>query len=313
MKLTKTVVGSFPPKHIPVEESIKQIIELQLKYGIDIVSDGEQRSDMIGYFGALKGLDMTPRGPCVASRISAMDNPKDFVKLKDLILVRNHLKKIGREDVDVKVAITGPVTLGFSAALNGLTYYSSISDPSLYTDFAEALNPLILEVAKAGCHVQIDEPSLSSRVMDSSKAVKIINESCRDFPDSFYDEGKLVLHTCGALNENLLRDFMKLDAPILSLAFSSPIVKRNIEIISRVILRDNGKKLGVGCVSVQASRSEDVEDTETIIRRLKAIREKVGDDLIAFIHPDCGLRGTSQETAELILKRMNLATEHISP
>lgn len=309
MKLKKTVVGSFPPRDTPIEESIRSIIELQLEHEIDIVSDGEQRSDMIGYFESIRGLDRAPRGLRVASRIHPMENPRDFVKLKDLLLVKNYLKKINREDVEVKVTITGPVTLGFYTALNGLAYYASISDLNLYIDFAEALNPLILEVARTGCHVQIDEPGLSSRVIDPSKAAKIINASIRDIPDSFFDDDKLILHTCGPLNESLLKELMRLDAPVLSLAFSSPNVRRNVDIISREAFKEYGKKLGVGCVSVQASRIEEVEEVRTISKRIRTIRERVGDEYIAFVHPDCGLRGTDDIVAELILKRMNQAAK----
>jgi methionine synthase II (cobalamin-independent) len=50
MQIEKTVVGSFPKSDSPVEKAIREIVDLQLNYGIDLITDGEQRSNMIQYF-----------------------------------------------------------------------------------------------------------------------------------------------------------------------------------------------------------------------------------------------------------------------
>jgi methionine synthase II (cobalamin-independent) len=47
--LLKTVVGSFPPKKLLLEKATKWAVDLQLNHDLDIVSDGEQRTDMISY------------------------------------------------------------------------------------------------------------------------------------------------------------------------------------------------------------------------------------------------------------------------
>jgi len=311
MKLQKTVVGSFPLKEPPIEKAIEQIIDIQLKHKIDVVSDGEQRSDMLGYFESIPGLERSQRGIFVSSKISALDDPKNFVKLKDLHFVMKLLEEKSRIDTHVKVTITGPITLGFFCGVNGLKYYSNLRDLHLYSDFADALSPLILEIAKNNCYIQIDEPSLSSRVINPEDAVKIINRSFRELPSFLYDKGRLVLHACGALNEPLLKEMVKLDVPTLSLAFSATNVQKNIQVISKQLLQSGEKKLGAGCISVQAASKGDVEKVEVVTRRLRSIIEKVGEEQIEFAHPDCGLRNTNPEAVELILERMNSATKHI--
>jgi 5-methyltetrahydropteroyltriglutamate--homocysteine methyltransferase len=305
MKFLKTVVGSFPQKKIALEEAIKLVVDLQLKHGIDIISDGEQRADIIGYFGSLPGLGMKPNGPYIKSKVTPLEEAEDFVKLRDLDFVRDYLRNKGREDVKVKVSVTGPITLGFSCALNGLEYYNNIGDRQLYSDCARALNPLIVESAEKGCYIQIDEPSLSIGIMNPKDAVEIVNEAISGLPTAIYEGKKLIVHICGAFNEKLFKAFMSLDAPILSLAFSALNVRKNMEVVSKPLLQSGEKKLGMGCISVQANKKEEVEKLYTVIERLKTMVDKIGQDGIALIHPDCGLRNTAEDAIEPILETLS--------
>jgi len=305
MQILKTVVGSFPKLEGPVEESIKRVVDIQLKHDVDIVSDGEQRSDMIGYFDAIPGLGRNNRGVFIQSKVKPIGTPKDHIKLRDFRFVRNYLDSLGKGGIPIKVTITGPITLGFSCALNGLGYYRNVGDLDIYYDFAQALSPLIGEVARNDCYLQIDEPSLSSRVIDSKKAVKFVNESIKDVTSDFRDRNRLSVHICGPLNEQLLSDFMTLDAPVLSLAFSAHNVRNNLEVVSKQMLEMHDKKIGAGCISVQATTIEEVEREEVIKDRLLKLFNRIGLERILYIHPDCGFRSTSLEASELILERMN--------
>ena len=311
MNPLKTVVGSFPPKKLPLEKAIEWAVDLQLAHDLDVISDGEQRTDMINYFQSLPGLGVKPNGPYVKSKVMPFNEPEAFSKLQDLRYVKDYLKSKNREDLQVKVSITGPITLGFACACNGVEHYGGMRDAKLYSDFASALKPLAKAVAKTGCYVQIDEPSLSIRVMESAQAVKIVNETLSGVPSSTFDEGKLIVHVCGSLNKPLFEDLMSLDAPVLSLAFSAPTVRGNVEAVSRLSLQGHGKKLGVGCVSVQAKSKEEVDSRDSVIQRLKAIRDKIGDEQIAFVHPDCGMRGTCEDAVEPILERVVNSAEYL--
>ena len=300
----KAVVGSFPPKKLALEDAIKWAVDIQLKHGIDLISDGEQRADMMSYFSSFPGLGIKSGGPYVKSKILPLDDPRSFVKLEDLQFVRDYLRSKGREDVRVKVSVTGPISLGFSCAYNGVEHYGSIMDMKLYSDFAQALNPLIKEISKTGCYVQIDEPSLSARVMNAKEAVEIVNEALSGLPTTLYEEGKLSVHICGALNESLFKDFMNLDVPILSLAFSAPNVRKNLEVISKPVLQSAGKKLGIGCVSVQVARKEEVDKLDVVFERLKIVMDRIGREMVAYLHPDCGLRPTGEDAVEPILETL---------
>jgi 5-methyltetrahydropteroyltriglutamate--homocysteine methyltransferase len=311
VKLLKTVIGSFPPKELPLEDAVRWAIDVQLRHGVDIVSDGEQRGDMINYFSFIPGLEVGPHGPYVKSRVLPVDDPRSFAKLQDLRLAEDYLRTIGREDVKVKVSVTGPITLGFACAANGLKYYSSLGDVKLYNDFAQALNPLILELARTGCYVQIDEPSLSVGVMNAKDAVRIVNIALSHLPTLLRREGRLSVHICGPLTEALFKDFLKLDAPVLSLAFSTPNVRKNLELVRRRALEEAEKKLGVGCVSAQVPRADKMERLDVVIQRLKTVRESVGTELIAYLHPDCGMRNTDKDAVEPILEMLNSAAHFL--
>jgi 5-methyltetrahydropteroyltriglutamate--homocysteine methyltransferase len=300
----KTVIGSFPPKKLPLQKAIEWAVDLQLAHGLDVISDGEQRTDMINYFSSLPGLGTKSTGPYVKSKIIPLEKPESFSKLQDLRYVREYLSRKNRGNVQVKVSITGPITLGFACACNGVEHYSGMRDVRLYSDFASALKPLATAIAKTGCYVQVDEPSLSIRVMEASQAVKIVNEVLSGVPSSAFDEGRLIVHVCGSLNKPLFEDLMSLDTPTFSLAFSAPTVKSNVEAISKLSLQGHRKKLGVGCVSVQAKTKEEVDSLDVVIQRLDMIRDKIGEEQIAFVHPDCGMRGTGEEAVEPILERV---------
>jgi len=57
---------------------------------------------------------MTPRGPCIRSRILPLENPGSYVKLVDYQFMKEYLMARGRKDVKAKITVTGPVTFGFS-------------------------------------------------------------------------------------------------------------------------------------------------------------------------------------------------------
>jgi methionine synthase II (cobalamin-independent) len=139
-----------------------------------------------------------------------------------------------------------------------------------------------------------------------------VNETLRGVPASVCDEGKLIVHVCGPLTPSLFTDLVNLDACILSLAFSAPSVTKNVEAVSNQALETHGKMLGVGCVSVQANKKQDVEPLDSVLRRLKTIVDKVGRNHVAFLHPDCGLRGTGEGALEPILETVALSARYLS-
>ncbi|MEM1524992.1 MAG: hypothetical protein QW618_02505, partial [Nitrososphaerales archaeon] len=250
MPLVKTVIGSLPILNIPTHELIKSNLNLQLKYGIDIVSDGEPRADMIEYFYQIPGLVKLAKGLRIGGKIKPMDNPSEFIKVQDFKYTQAYLRELNRFDVKIKTAVTGPITLGLNCAINGVEYYSSIKDYRIYSDLANAIQPLIIELLENGSLVQIDEPILSTRFMDIDKAIKIINSMIDGIPNRLMS--RMSAHVCGALTKELFNNLLKLHIPTLSLAFSSSLESSNIQVLSKEKVEEHKVKIGVGCISVVA-------------------------------------------------------------
>ena len=112
MPIEKTVVGSFPKSDKPFEKAIREIVDLQLYYGIDLITDGEQRSNMIQYFEQIPGLERVSNGLRIVGKVEPMqlDKIDEFYKITEYKTVKSILKSMGKENVKTKITITGPMT-----------------------------------------------------------------------------------------------------------------------------------------------------------------------------------------------------------
>lgn len=309
-KLTRAVVGSFPSFDNDIETSILHIIDLQLKYGIDVISPGEQRYDMIAYFSeVLPGLRHEGSKSYITGRIQPPEELSKFEKFKDFELVKNYLDRNGKNG-KIKVTITGPITLGFTcaASLNphggiSIEPYKNIIDTSLYADVSNALQPIANEFQKKGAIVQIDEPGFSAGYLNYIKFKNEIIEWINEYLTPDLNPENTVMHCCGRLTKQLLEDVLVKFENIetFSFAFDGKIEKDNINMLSRKIFEDYGKKLGFGCIS---GANAVLSDPETVRANVATAVDKIGLDNIKFIHPDCGLKVISPEKAENVLVNM---------
>lgn len=153
MPIEKTVVGSFPKSDSPLEKAIREIVDLQLYYGIDVITDGELRSNMIQYFEQIPGIERLGDGLRIVRKIEPMERDKidEFYKIKDYKTVKSILESLGKETVKIKITITGPMTLGTTCALTDinstLEHYDLDDEETLYSDFSHALLPTSAESA----------------------------------------------------------------------------------------------------------------------------------------------------------------------
>jgi methionine synthase II (cobalamin-independent) len=287
------VVGSFPSfDESDIENSILKIIDTQLKYGID-------GTDMITYFTkVIPGL--THEG--ITSKIKPPEELTSFSKINDFKFVKNYLEQNGKTN-KIKLTITGPVTLGFSCGLNGYeeSPYSTVKDLQIYADTSTALKPIADEFQKSGALVQIDEPGLSAGYVNykdfSKELFQWINEMTADL-----NPENTIMHICGRIPKRLLEIVLQFEnIGTFSFAFDGLVEKDNIDIISRKIFEDYGKKLGFGCIS---GVNRVLSDPKTVKSNIVAAVEKIGVENIAFIHPDCGLRVLSPENTEVVLNNM---------
>jgi methionine synthase II (cobalamin-independent) len=296
-----TAIGSFPPGGRTLEESLSYYVKLQLELGFDLITDGEARHDMISYLaGDIPGLGFTGSKPAIVGRITEPRRLGECLKVKDLTLVRDLLREKG-SDKPIKIAVTGPVTLGFTCALVGSGPYSGPVDPALYDDLALSLGSLASFLQSSGAIVQIDEPGLSGGFMDPTKGVNHLRRMT-----SSLDPCRTVVHVCGRISRRLNEELLKLEGTnILSHAFASS--PENLDVLDRKRLLEAGKSLGAGIVRVGTAKPESVDSPQEIAALLESIRSRIGEDLIRYVHPDCGLRNTNADAATALLTNLSRA------
>jgi methionine synthase II (cobalamin-independent) len=303
MRLKRTVIGSFPRLAEDDEKAFELAVALQRKYGIDLLSDGEQRGDMIVYLArTIPGLAVQGNVPKVVGKVSPPEHPEKVHKVADYFALRKKYP-----DLTFKVTLTGPTTLAISCGSKGLSKdYRSYVDFSLTQDIAEALKAIARPLIKARAYIQIDEPILSQGFRDLRERIGLI-----DYVLEGADPERCATHICGWLGRQpVLQELAKLEnVSVLSHAFSALQEKENVKLLSQSLFEDSGKKLGAGVISVSPIHDYDIETPESVASRIDNIASIVGEDNIAFLHPDCGLGATRKEYVERIMHAFQTGCE----
>ncbi len=298
-----TTIGSLFRFSEDLHESIAKAIEFQRGFGLDIVSDGEQRADMVAYFAeSFEGLGVENGTPVVLGRIGLKSGPEEFSKVKDLVYARSKFP-----DLKIKVAITGPTTLGMTCGSRKIrSHYRNIMDFSMYEDIASALAPIAKAVTDHGGHLQIDEPFLSQGYKDLEARVGLVDRIAEGLP-----RDRVSVHVCGFVGRfGVVNHLLALDnVSVLSFAFAGRTEVRNIEHISRKGFEDGQKRLGAGCISVTPLSEGEVDTAADVAAKLKEISSKVGRGNIAYAHPDCGMRATNKSLVPIILHNMRAGVD----
>lgn len=280
-----TVIGSYPLSYGELgKEAIVRSVRDQIDAGIQLVSDGQTRYDMVEYFArAIEGYSYDVKS--VINGKIGKGNPEIF--LEDLEITKGiapHVKGI----------ITGPVTLVFSSRIKD--YYKGYRDEKVYLDTAEALLDIARALEENGVEwMQIDEPFLSvgAPMGIARKAVESIALNLKV---------PVALHVCGRVVQ-IFKELLEWKGiKMLSHAFMGD---DNMEILGFEELWSSDKMLGLGCIDTKSTRIEEVEDIEKLIRMAM---EHIPEERIA-VHPDCGLRMFPREVALEKMKRMVIAAE----
>jgi len=307
--MLKTVVGSYPVvkgspdsitdkiknffgKYDEYEFSIKKAIDDQLSAGIDILSDGQVRGDMVEIFvNNMYGFE----GRRVVSKV-------EFVKPITLKDIKYSSKYISEKDPKkgIKGIITGPSTLASSLRVEN--YYTDNKDENLIYDLARALNKEALSIQSSVKMIQIDEPILSTGMYDltiAKKAVDILTNGVT-VPIS--------MHVCG----NVVKIFEELNnfnVDILDHEFAS--CKSNLELLNTI-----KKKVGFGCINTKIKSVDTVDEVKELI--LEGIEiygnndNKCGNvNESIIIDPDCGMRLLPIDVAYSKLNNMVLAASEV--
>ncbi len=287
--LPTTVVGSYPvvkggglrnlfdPLHSAVETAVND----QVKAGIDIISDGQVRGDMIQVFASkLPGV----KGQEVIGQIQPASGP---ITVGD---TRYALTKSPK----VKGIITGPTTLAHGLHIATPMYRSK---EELALDLAAALIPEAKALEAAGITLlQIDEPMFSTGMSDleiGKKAIGLITAALHV---------PTCLHVCGNLG-NVIDEILKVNVNVLDFEFANN--PANLDLLSRRDLA--GRMIGYGCVD---SASETVESIPEIRKRIEQ-GIQIFDPRIMLLDPDCGMRMRSHEVAYSKLKNLTVAAKEV--
>lgn len=307
--MKSTVVGSFPveikeassPKnkllnalgaYDPFKESIKDSVIAQLDAGVDIISDGQVRGDMVSIFTRyIPGMKIEDGNAVIVSKIR---NPTQEISIKDL----KYAKKIMSEYYDgnipeghgVKGIITGPNTIVHSSRIAG--FYKNKEDAII--DLAHSLKLEVDAIASKvePVYIQIDEPFLSTGMVDmrvASEAIDILHENL---------EIPLAMHVCGTL-DGVFKDLAKFNVDILDMEFAGNNV--NIDVLEDNANLIHNKKIGFGCVDSSVNTVDNVDDVDDLVVRAINI---VGKDNL-LLDPDCGLRRAPKDVAFEKLRLMN--------
>jgi len=287
--LPTTVVGSYPVVKgtglsgllDPYRAAVRTAVADQLEAGIDIISDGQVRGDMVKAFTSrLPGI----RGTEVIGTLSPPSGP---------ITVGDTRYALSRAP-QVKGILTGPTTLSFALRIATPAYRDR---GELAIDLARILAGEAASLAAAGAAIiQVDEPILSTGTADLSGARDALGVLTKDI------RVPVCLHVCGDLTA-VIDDLIAMPVSILDLEFAHSA--GNLD-----LCRDRAfgeKMVGFGCVD---SADPVAEPVETIRSRITAALS-VFDPGQLLIDPDCGLRMLPRDTAFLKLSRMVEAVREI--
>jgi len=280
--LATTVVGSYPvvkgggmrSLFDPLHSAVVTAVSDQISAGIDIISDGQVRGDMIGAFASkLPGV----KGQEIIGKVQPASGP---ITVGDTKYALSKAPK-------VKGIITGPTTLAHGLHISTPIYRNK---EELALDLAAALVPEAKALEAAGITLlQIDEPMFSTGMADlaiGKQAIGLITSALR-IPTC--------MHVCGNLG-NVLDEILKFNVNVLDFEFANN--PATLDLLSRRDLA--GRMIGYGCVDSSIDRVESVAEIKKRIE--KGI--EIFDPRIMLLDPDCGMRMRTREVAFAKLKHM---------
>ena len=292
--LTTTVVGSYPavPKvqslfnycktgQDPYEESIREAVEAQISAGIDIISDGQTRNDMIKLFAAKLGGIRMRQKPVVIGELEHMKP----ITLDD----QNLAKEIIHGRAMLKGIITGPFTMAMSCQDE---FYGSQEKAAM--GFAQALNTEARALSDVVDILQIDEPFFSVEYPEYAENLISTIFSGVKIPRA--------LHVCGDVSQ-IFGKLVELDLQILDHEFAA-----HPGLLDIVADLDFSQTIGFGCVRSDVNTAEGVPE---ISERVKKGIDSIGIHRM-MLDPDCGLRHLTPEVAKEKLQNMVKTKEVIA-
>jgi len=312
--MISTVVGSYPV-YVEKEKSmkdnvlsaigvydsykiaIKHAVESQLIAGIDIISDGQVRGEMVEMFTKnIPGFKKDGNTTLISSKIAKPHNSIGSSDLKLAIKYMNNFLKnsdFTKSEIakkGVKGIITGPCTIVQSSRLTPVYKDKNIA----ILDMANALCDECVSLEKAGAKlIQIDEPFISTGLIDMEVAKKAIDIIAEELAIP------VAIHSCGDIR-SVFKDIIDFNVDIIDCEFAGH--PSNLDVLAKYAddLKIANKKVGLGVIDTKKPAIDSVDEIAKIIERGIAI---MGEKNL-YIDPDCGMRLFSDNVAFSKLKNM---------
>jgi 5-methyltetrahydropteroyltriglutamate--homocysteine methyltransferase len=285
-----TVIGSYPvfiPEALltqhaafadevedPVESSIQLSVRDFLSAGIEYPSTGQTRDSFIRIFldpKYVSGIEKHGSETLVIGKISR----REPIRVRDVQVAKQTIPPY----YGLKEPVTDPYTLARNCRIQG-SAYDNLKDLA-YAIAREIVRPELESIQEYADYLQLDAPYFSV-------------EPFKDYIVDLYDEllsglkVPVVLHVCGD-SFNVFKELTKLKVQVISLDFTT-----SDRLADEISLRNFDQQIGLGCVSTS---SPIVEPVKTIAELIRRVNSKIGEDRIRFIHPACGERGLSLDSA----------------
>ena len=307
LKLLTNTIGSYPTHNIgeklkatmslqdqmsgkdPFLMSIEEAVKDQLAAGVDVVSDGQVRADMITLFAnAISGM-RSDRGRSVV--IGKVTKPLKSITAHDLIFTKD---LVGTK-AEVKGIITGPATLAAMSSLNKGVPYRSNLDPRLLEDIAHALRFEVQQLVKAGADaIQVDEPAFYN--VEINKVVRFVDIVIEGIKVPV----KIHPHVASSKDYGHIIKLEEVDV----IGIEAAKFPNLLDEINPKDFLDRDKKVALGVINTDVAQ---IETTDDVIKRIKKGIEIFGDDM--WINPDCGLR---LQTREVAFQKLSVMTKAVA-
>jgi 5-methyltetrahydropteroyltriglutamate--homocysteine methyltransferase len=285
---------------------VKQVVEDQVKAGIDIPTDGEVRRENYIHYHCrhIEGIDFDTltakkvRGGTYTAELPSVTGP---LRAGAPFLGADFKLAQGFTERPVKITMPGPMTIADTTV--NLHYQD---EAALGADLAAAINTEILNLAEAGCRwIQIDEPVLARRPEAAlAYGVDNLDRCFHGLPAGV----QRVMHMCCGYPDRLDRDDYPKADPDSYRRLAEAVDGSSIDAVSiedahrhndlTLLERFAHTTVILGVVTIAKSRVEPVEE---IRARLAAALDHI-DAARLIAAPDCGLGLLGRELA---LEKLN--------
>ncbi|HWI51501.1 MAG TPA: hypothetical protein VNT01_05090 [Symbiobacteriaceae bacterium] len=262
-----TVVGSHPGG------DLRTAVADQLDAGIDLLSDGQTRGDMISSFLChIPGCARRPDGRwAVAGRLGLPAAP---MTVTDWLTATALTATALSAERPVKSILTGPTTLACAVMVEPGAPYAGPGDPALVRDFAAILAAEADALSAAGSStVQIDEPFFSIGA-DVAAGLEALSQITGAIAGPW-------LHCCGDLRS------------VWPLLQRAPVAVLHLEATRPDRLPPDLRATPALAFGVIDSATDEVDRLETVCNRIRRLPVQAE----TWLAPDCGLRLRSRTAA----------------